>query len=236
VTAASATPEAPHDVDPGADARASDSAAIAVRADLDVPGETSRQARVFAIWFFCLAFAVILAAVVGRVERGAALDPDPTSLSISRARRFKVAALVGLLLPSLLTFGMSRHHRRGGAHARGIVVDVTDGELRIWGRGYGARVTLRGAEVKEHLVDVYAGRLGAWRQRRMTVLGPSGAGGVRAMGRTSRCIEIATPALERDMNDGLRVEGGEGTCVELSREDYELVRTRVLELSGNARS
>ena len=129
--------------------------------------------------------------------------------------------MLGLLLPACITWIVRARYRRGGGHARGIVVDVTDGELRIWGRGYGARVRLEGADVSERLVDVYAGRLGAWRQRRLRVRAASGA---RA-GFSSE-IELATPALASD--DGLRVEGGEGDCVELSREDFVAVRDEVL--------
>lgn len=205
-------------------------AELEVRVDLDLPGETGRQARVFAIWIGCLALAVVIAAIVGRVEHEGTLDPDPAELAISRARRLKVAGLFALLLPGLLTFGLSHHYRRGGPHARGIVVDVTaDGELRVWGRGYGARVTLAGAEVKERLVDVYAGRLGAWKQRRLVVRGATGAGA------GARHIELATRAVLADLDAGLRPEGGEGDCVELAREDFEAVRARVLALASKPR-
>jgi hypothetical protein len=198
---------------------------LAVRADLDVPGETARQARVFAIWFLCLTLAVVVSTIVGRMSHEASLDPDPSVLAVSRARRFKVAVFLGLLLPALITFGLSRHHRRGGGHARGIVIEVTpEAELRIWGRGYGARVTLTGAVVRERLVDVYAGRLGTWRQRRLLVRGSSTVG--------AREIELATPATGSDAEGELRVEGGEGNCVELEREDYEALRACILEASS----
>ena len=196
---------------------------LEVQADLDIPGETGRQARALGIWGLCLGTAVIISAVVGRIEHGGTLEPDPAQIAISRARRLKVAGLCGLLLPALLTISLSRHHRRGGPLARGIVVDITSsGELRIWGRGYGTRVTLVGADVQERLVDVYAGRLGAWRQRRLVVRGGGGGRG------GSRLIEVAAPAVAADLADGLKVEGGEGDCVELARADYDRLKARIV--------
>jgi hypothetical protein len=198
---------------------------VVLRAELDVPGETGRQARIFAAWAFCLILAVLLGSAVGahvsladdgslRAER---------ELARSRSEKARVALVVGLLLPALLTFGLHRRYRRGGGHARGITVDVTAaGELRIWGRGYGSRVRLEGAEVKERLVDVYAGRLGAWRQRRLSVEARALTLG------SSRGIEIATTAQRSDMEEDLRVEGGEGDCIELSREDFDRLRACVL--------
>jgi hypothetical protein len=194
---------------------------LEVRAELDVPGETGRQARVFAVWLACLALAVVLASRVGAhvpLEEEGTLHAEE-ELGRSRAAKAKVALPVGLLLPALLTLALSRYYRRGGGHARGIAVDVTeDGELRVWGRGYGSRVPLAGAEVVERMVDVYAGRLGAWRQRRL-----------RVRGRRALEIELSTPATAADGEDpSLRVEGGEGDCVELAREDFERVREAVL--------
>jgi hypothetical protein len=198
------------------------------QADLDLPGETGRQARIFAIWVVCLAIAIAVGSAVGAhvsPEDELALRAD-VELSRARAAKAKVALLFGLALPALLTMGLDARYRRGGAHARGILVDVTpDGrELRIWGRGYGTRVTLLGADVRERLVDVYAGRLGAWRQRRLRVRGSAGTGG--------REIELATTALESDASEGLRVDGGEGDCVELEREAFDALRTLVLEAAG----
>jgi hypothetical protein len=199
-------------------------ALLDVQAELDLPGETGRQARIFVAWALCLALAVVVGSAVGahisfadegslRAER---------ELRRSRIAKAKVAVVLGLLAPSLLTWALNARYRRGGAHARGITVDVTgDGELRVWGRGYGTRVTLAGAEVVERLVDVYAGRLGAWRQRRLRVRGAVSSGG--------REIEIATTARAADMSEGLHVEGGEGDCVELARDDFDRVRALVLE-------
>ncbi len=204
---------------------------IELSADLDLPGETGRQARIFSAWILCLLLAVIVASLVGA---HIAIDDDGTAraakeLARSRADKAKVALVLGLLLPALLTWGVNRRYRRGGGHARGIQVDVTEGgELRIWGRGYGSRVSLRGAEVDERLVDVYAGRLGAWRQRRVRVRGTTTLRG------GAREIELATTAREADLGEGLPVEGGEGDCVELGREDFDRLRALVLEHAKKA--
>ena len=199
-------------------------ALVEVAASLDLPGETGRQARIFAAWALCLALAVIVGSIVRARSEG--------DLSRARADKAKVAIVLGLALPALLTLGLNRSYRRGGGHARGITVDVTaDGELRVWGRGYGARVVLAGSLVHERLVDVYAGRLGAWRQRRLRVR----AGSVAAAARGgSREIELATMATARDLDDPLTVEGGEGDCVEIDREDFDRIRALVLELSRPA--
>jgi hypothetical protein len=194
-------------------------ATVEVRADLDVPGETGRQARVFMIWFGCLALAVLLG-VIARPKLSAGEEwtlRGKKEIARSQSDRLKVAATAGLLLPVLLTWGLTYWYRRGGGHARGIVVDVTRrGELRVWGRGYGQRIYLPGAVVTERLVDVYAGRLGAWRQRRVRIrratVSPEGG---------SSELELATPARASDMDEGLRAEGGEGNCIEVDREAYE---------------
>jgi hypothetical protein len=200
-----------------------DESVIEVRAELDLPGETGRQARIFAAWLLCLLLAIAVGAAVGahvsladegslRAER---------ELRRSRTAKAKVAVVLGLLAPALLTWAINARYRRGGAHARRIVVDVTaDGELRVWGRGYGTRVALEGAEVVERLVDVYAGRLGAWRQRRLRVRGAVSAGG--------RSIELATTARASDLDEHLSAEGGEGDCIELARVDFDRVRSLVL--------
>lgn len=205
---------------------------VEIQANLDVPGETGRQARVFAAWGLCLALAVILSSLVGA---HLSLDEDGSvraerELARSRGAKAKVALVVGLLLPTLITWGLNRRFRRGGGHARGITVDVTKGgEIRIWGRGYGSRIRLEGAQVTERLVDVYAGRLGAWRQRRLRVR----AGTAQRDG--SREIEVATTATRADMDEGLVIEGGEGDCVELDRDDFDRLRASVMSsMAGRA--
>jgi hypothetical protein len=199
-----------------------DEAVFEARADLDLPGETGRQARIFAVWLVCLAIAVIVGSAVGAhvafEDEGSPRAEQ--ELSRSRAAKAKVALVLGLLLPAALNWGLNQRYRRGGAHARGITVDVTSArELRLWGRGYGTRVPIEGAEVKERLVDVYAGRLGAWRQRRLRVRAAARGGG--------RQIEIATTAQAADLEEGLSVEGGEGDCVELGREDFDRLRSAI---------
>jgi hypothetical protein len=144
-------------------------------------------------------------------------DPEAQEqeLGRSRAARLKVALALGIALPSLLTFYVSRRRRRGGAHARGIRLEITPGgELRLWGRGYGTRLALADAHVRERLVDLYAGRLGAWRERRLSV----SAG--------SREIEVGTQAAEED--EGLPMEGGEGDCVEFDRGDFMRLRAALV--------
>jgi hypothetical protein len=204
-------------------------AQIEVRAELDVPGETGRQARVFVVWAVCLAAAVVAAISqrprVAPGDRGTSIEQQ--ELRRSRWDRAKFAAVLGILLPAGLPWLLTHRRRRHGPHARGIVVDITDdGELRLWGRGYGQRVKLDGATVDERLADVYCGRLGAWRQRRLRVRGAQPAGG--RFGE----IELATPADDSDFDDELRLEGGEGDCVELGRSDFMRVREMVLELHG----
>ncbi|HKQ67904.1 MAG TPA: hypothetical protein VJT73_01130 [Polyangiaceae bacterium] len=187
---------------------------ISIRATLDVPGETRRQAVVFAIWVLCLAAAVFTGAAVGTHIPSYVSDPDEQQQELSRSRwaRAKVALVLGLVCPALLTIHVSRRRRRGGPHARGIRLEITaDGELRLWGRGYGTRLALGQARVDERLVDLYAGRLGSWRERRLSVT--AGAHG----------IEIGTLASDED--DGLLpLLGGEGDCVEFERSDYLRLR------------
>ncbi len=204
---------------------ASDALVLEVRADLDLPGETARQTKIFAAWVLCLLLALILSSVAASRagEDGSRAHRTEAELAEKRAARARVGLPVGLLLPALLSWIIHLRHRRGGGHARGITVDVTEGgELRIWGRGYGARVTIEGGEIAERLVDVYAGRLGAWRQRRLKVRMRKAARG------TVEEIEIATPATRADTELGLRVEGGEGDCVELAREDFLRLREAVV--------
>jgi len=186
---------------------------LTIRATLDVPGETRRQAVVFAIWLLCLVAAVLVGSAVGTHIPAYVSDPEEQEqeLARSRAARFKVALGLGLVLPSLLTLYVSRRRRRGGPHARGIRLEITpEGELRLWGRGYGTRIDLAGARVHERLVDLYAGRLGAWRERRLSV------------STASREIEVGTLAADED--EGLPLEGGEGDCVEFARDDFLRLR------------
>jgi hypothetical protein len=189
---------------------------ISIRATLDVPGETRRQAVVFAIWFLSLAAAVLVGSAVGTHIPAYVSSPEAQQEELSRSRsaRAKVALVIGLLCPSVLTLYVTRRRRRGGAHARGIRLEITrDRELRLWGRGYGTRLSLVDARVEEKLVDLYAGRLGAWRERRLSV--SSGA----------REIEIGTQATDDD--DDLPLVGGEGDCVEFEREDYMRARSEI---------
>jgi hypothetical protein len=192
-------------------------------AALDPPGETKRQALTLVVWMLFLGAAVVFAAQVG-THTPASMDPltaDPaasemqTELHRSTAARFRVALLLGLLAPGLATFLLSRRYRRNGAHARGITVEVTTDELRVWGRGYGSRVAILDSTVEERLVDVYAGRLGAWRQVRLRL---------RAK---HQAIELAAPAKSGDER-ALRLEGGEGDCIEIAREDYDALKTEIL--------
>jgi len=182
------------------------------RAELDVSGETGRQTQVFLAWVLCLAFAIIMGitqrARVPVVDRGTSIED--TEVARSQRARLWIALFMGLLAPTCLSILITRRRMRGGSHPRGIVVDVThDGELRLWGRGYGQRVKLEAATITERLVDVYAGRLGAWRQRRLTITPLRG-----------RALELATLATTEDDDIGLVVFGGEGNCVELPRADY----------------
>jgi hypothetical protein len=189
---------------------------LSVRASLDVPGETRRQATVLGIWLFCLAAAVAVGSSVG-THIPASVDDEETQeqeLHRSRWARAEVALVLGLLFPLAATWFVTWRRRRGGPHARGIRVEVTRrGELRVWGRGYGARVPLERARVEERLVDLYAGRLGAWRERRLVV----SAGG--------RVIAVGTPATEDDVD--LPAQGGEGDCVELERAEYVRLRDAI---------
>lgn len=205
-------------------------AALEVRAELDVPGETGRQARIFVVWLACLAAAVIVGSSVGAhiPESASGTLRASEELARSRTDKAKVAFGLGLLLPALLTLLLNHRYRRGGGHARGVVIDVTDdGELRIWGRGYGTRVALAGSNVSERLVDVYAGRLGSWRQRRLRVQAGARSAARGDVGGASM-IELATTATAADSDAELPLSGGEGDCVELGREDYERVRARVI--------
>jgi hypothetical protein len=143
-----------------------------------------------------------------------------TEVHRSHVARLKVAVVLGVLAPTLFTLAFARRYRRNGAHARGITVELTEIELRIWGRGYGSRVAIREATMQERLVDVYAGRLGAWRQ-------------IRLLLRTRhQVLELAAPARAEDDRE-LRVSGGEADCIELARDDYEGLKWEIRRRRGD---
>ncbi|MBM4376240.1 MAG: hypothetical protein FJ095_14245 [Deltaproteobacteria bacterium] len=197
---------------------------LEVRGELDVPGETGRQARVFALWFAFLLLAVVVASYrrPSIPERARGTDEGVQLLAAYRRERATIALSLGLLLPGLATAWLTHRHRRGGAHARGIVVDITsDGELRLWGRGYGQRVLLEGAEVSERLVDLYSGRLGAWRERRISVRSRKVLPGSPSL------LELGTLADDADERVGLPLVGGEGDCIEVARADYLAIVQRI---------
>jgi hypothetical protein len=189
---------------------------MCVRASLDVPGETRRQALVLGIWLFCLALAVAVGSTVGTHIPASVEDPELQEQELSRSRwaRAETALVLGLFVPIAATCFVTWRRRRGGPHARGIRVEITrEGELRVWGRGYGTRVELERARIEERLVDLYAGRLGAWRERRLVV----SSGG--------RVIAVGTPATEEDVD--LPAQGGEGDCVEVERGAYLRLRDAI---------
>ncbi|MBK8251232.1 MAG: hypothetical protein IPK82_01005 [Polyangiaceae bacterium] len=201
---------------------ASDAIVVEVRADLDLPGETGRQSKIFAVWVSCLFLAVVLSSIAASRAGDSSNDRIRTDAELAQKRvaRARVGIPVGFFLPAVWSYLIHLRHRRGGGHARGIFIDVTHGgELRIWGRGYGSRVAID--EVDERFVDVYTGRLGAWRQLRLRVRAKSSARG------TVNELEIATQALKSDLERDLRAEGGEGDCIELTREDYFRIRDAV---------
>lgn len=193
-----------------------------VPVELDVPGETARQARVFVVWLLCLFVAAVFAAVrrpqIPQTQRSTPRAEE--RMAAYRSEAVRIALGVGLIAPGLWTWWITHRRRRGGPHARGISVAVTaEGELRLWGRGYGQRLALAGAEIDERLVDVFTGRLGAWRQRRMRIRARHPIPGMPGV------IELATLASDDDSQAGLELQGGEGDCVELSRPDYlEILR------------
>jgi hypothetical protein len=192
-------------------------------AALDPPGETKRQALTLVIWVLFLGASVVAAASVGTHAPSSmdplTLDPDNAEMQAelhrSKVARLRIALVLGLLAPLACTLILSRSHRRNGFHPRGISIELTETELRIWGRGYGSRVTVAESTLEERLVDVYAGRLGAWRQIRLRL---------RAKHQT---LELAAPAKPGD-EATLRLEGGEADCVEIAREDYDALKGEIL--------
>ncbi len=189
-----------------------------VNADLDTPGETRRQLAVFGIWAGCLALAVALTVVRRPTSSNTAAPIAPDRMTEHKRERLLIGAGLGVLLPALLCWWITHRRRRGGPHAKGIVIDVTDdAELRIWGRGYGQRVALPGARVSETLVDVYTGRMGAWRQRRLIVRAARPIPGMPVE------LVLATPFEDEDLDLDLPLIGGEGDCIEVRRADYQRV-------------
>ena len=188
---------------------------LTVTADLDVPGETRRQVGVFGIWLLCLAAAVVLTAARRPTSSNMERPVAEEDMTTYRRERLLIGGGVGLFLPALWTWWLTHRRRRGGPHARGITVDITsDAELRVWGRGYGQRIALDGADVSERLVDVFTGRLGAWRQRRLVVRAHKPLPGMPTE------LALATPSADDDLDLDLGLIGGEGDCLELRRDDY----------------
>ena len=157
--------------------------------------------------------AVLVGSAVGTHIPAYVSDPDAQAEELSRSRlaRAKVAWCSGSCVPALLTLLRARRRRRGGPHARGIRVEVTDdGELRLWGRGYGTRVALAGARVDETI-----GR--SLRRAARSVARAPDYGVAR---RAERRSGHARGRRRRD----LPLLGGEGDCVEFDREDYFALR------------
>ena len=124
-------------------------------------------------------------------------------------------------MPGLLTWWVTHRRRRGGPHPRGIRLAVTDdGQLLLWGRGYGQRLRLEGAQLEEFLVDVYTGRLGAWRQRRLRIRAH------KLLPNMPNTLELATP-VDDDHGLDLPLIGGEGDCIELTPDDFVRVKEAV---------
>lgn len=200
---------------------------LSVRAELDVPGETRRQTLVFVIWLLCLAGAVAFSAIRRPTSMRTDKPIDDALMANYRQERIAIGGGVGLLVPALLTWWVTSRRRRGGPHARGIVIDVTeDGELRVWGRSYGQRIVVEGAEVTERLVDVFTGRLGAWRQRRLIVRSKRPIVGMPSE------IALATVSTAEDVDLDLPLVGGEGDCIEIGRAEYLSVLETVRAIAG----
>ena len=111
-----------------------DGIVVEARADLDLPGETARQTKIFATWVLCLFLAVVLSSIAASRAGGdsSRLVRTDAELAEKRMARVRVGLPVGLLVPAVLSWIIHHRHRRGGGHARGIYVDVTaDGELRV---------------------------------------------------------------------------------------------------------
>jgi len=169
------------------------------------PGETKRMALIF---LTCIAFSLLGVILATRAKT----QPGP------ERRREKLQAAAIALAGGLLSVGIiSIRFRPYGGHARGVRLELTDDDVRIWGRGYGTRIAYGEVlRVRRRLVDAYLGRFGAMRQIRLAV---EGAG---------RTIEVASEADKSDLTKGLEVEGGEGDCVVLDRKDFDAFENELL--------
>ncbi len=171
----------------------------------DPPAETTRMALIF---LTCLIFSVLGVVLATRAKT----QPGP------ERRREKLTAAAIALAGGLLTMGLiSLRFRPGGGHARGVRLELTADDVRIWGRGYGTRIAFRDvARLRFRLVDAYLGRFGGMRQLRVSI---EGAG---------RTIEIACEAVGGDLKRDIDLEGGEGDCVMLDRPDFEAFERELL--------
>ena len=169
------------------------------------PGETKRMALIFLTCIFFSLLGVILAT-------RAKTQPGP------ERRREKLQAAAIALAGGLLSIGLiSLRFRPYGGHARGVRLELTEDDVRIWGRGYGTRIAFTDvARVRRRLVDAYLGRFGAMRQIRIAIEG------------SGRTIEVASEANPTDLTKGLALEGGEGDCVVLDRKEFDELERELL--------
>ena len=182
---------------------------VSVRAELDLGSETKRLRRVLFLWLVCLGLAIGVAASLGRRDEAEG-DARASFLLI-------VVTAFALLVPGAVSLISARRRRRGGLHARGIVVEVTsDGLLRVVGRGYRVEVRLGCARVEERVVGLDAGRRAIVAQRRLRVASSTDD--------QASVLELATPATVDEFDTAPVPHAVDGDCVELSREDYGRVR------------
>ena len=79
----------------------------------------------------CVLFSLggLILASFARVEPG------------KQRQREKLSAAAIALAGGLITIGLiSRRYRPGGGHARGVMLELTTADVRLWGRGYGTRI------------------------------------------------------------------------------------------------
>ncbi|MCC7536974.1 MAG: hypothetical protein IT379_12210 [Deltaproteobacteria bacterium] len=162
----------------------------------DSAAETKRAARSLFGWTACGIAAILLAARFFE-------------------HKLWIALGVGLALPLVWSFLRNARFARGGGWARGIQLELDDRELRLWGRGYGTRVSLEDARLGRRFVICYLGRLGFYRQVRLVIASP----------RATIELAAATRPDERDREDFVTTEE---QAVELEREELERL-ARVLE-------